>query len=161
MIDLIPYEKFGALRLRQFCQLPFSPATPQDPGHGRRLTGEVVAELVNWVYLERTWVGEAVGFAEWLRREDDPEVLRFISIPFGTLTDAEEARILETVRLPLAPGMNSSVIRHTLGSATESTKSLLREDLWFRLGRKEPYLVNCVVDPGTGLTYVSVMRADA
>src|SRR3954447_21497271 len=53
--EMIPHTKFGQLRLKQF------------------LPDADIAELEDWEYEERVWVGEAVGFSEWLRPVEDPE----------------------------------------------------------------------------------------
>ena|ERR1017187_182051 len=59
---MIPHSKFHALRLSQF----------------RKDTE--IAELEDWEYEERIWVGEAIKFSEWLRTVEDPEALGSLAI---------------------------------------------------------------------------------
>ena len=35
-----------------------------------------IADLEDWEFEDRIWAGEAIGFSEWLRPEDEPDVLQ-------------------------------------------------------------------------------------
>ena len=59
---MISHSHFGRLRLADF--------RPE----------EGVAALENWEFMDQMWVGEAVGFSEWLRLEDEPDTLRSLAI---------------------------------------------------------------------------------
>lgn len=62
----VSHAEFGWLRLADYVS-----------------TQEIV-QLVDWEYLDHDWVGEAIGFTEWLRLESEPEVLRSIALALQT-----------------------------------------------------------------------------
>jgi hypothetical protein len=58
---MISHDRFGALRLAHF------------------LPDAQIAELRDWEFMEHLWSGEAIGFSEWLRLENEPDVLRSLA----------------------------------------------------------------------------------
>lgn len=56
-----------------------------------------VAELDNWEFMGRIWVGEAVGCSEWLRLEVTPETLRSLAIDFSEFPEQDAAEVLRTM----------------------------------------------------------------
>ncbi len=94
---MISHAHFAKLRLAQFW-----PA------------GEIV-ELDKWEFMDRIWLGEAVGFSEWLRLEDDPETLRSLAIALNEFPAHAAAEVLRTIDLPVRAGMNFEELREALG----------------------------------------------
>jgi hypothetical protein len=78
---MISHARFGALRLAQF------------------LPDAEIAELENWEFMYHVWLGEAVGFSEWLRLENDPGVLRSLAIDFTDFPEHAAAEVLRTNRI--------------------------------------------------------------
>jgi hypothetical protein len=141
--ELIPYAAFGRLRLADF--LP---------------AGAEVADLADWEYMEDLWVGEAVGFTEFLRLEEEPEVVRSVALHLAELPPATSAAVLGALRLPLAPGMRLEEVTARLGppAAVHSFATAPdRTTYEFRCGDAEPYDVSCTVHEAAGLIYVTVL----
>ena len=66
--ELIPYTVFGRLRLADF--LP---------------TSAEVETLTDWEYMDDVWVGDAFGFTEFLRLDEDPDVDRSVALDLAEL----------------------------------------------------------------------------
>ena len=84
---MINYNKFRALRLSQFVE------------------ASCISKLEKWAFIDRVWVGEAVGFTEWLRPSERPEYLESISMDLTELEHGVAEEMFETLRLPLGSGM--------------------------------------------------------
>ena len=84
---MIAHAQFGELRLAQF----------------RRDT-EIV-QLADWEFMDALWVGEAIGFSEWLRLKSDPESLRSLSIDFTEFPTDATAAVLQAIDLPFRVGI--------------------------------------------------------
>lgn len=137
---MISHEQFGELRLGHF------------------LPSAELAALSDWEFMERTWVGEALGFSEWLRLEEDPNVLRSLSVDFSDFPEAAAAAVLETLGLSLRPGMNAAELRSALGEPAEARRFVEgRITYEFLLAGPPVYWVSCTVLDRGGLTYVVVM----
>jgi hypothetical protein len=132
---MIGHEGFARLRLA-----PFRPDV------------EVVA-LSGFEFLERRWVGEGIGFSEWLRLEDDPEELRSLAIDFAEFPSGAAAAVLAAIDLPLRPGMRLDDIRGVLGGAVED-----RVSHEFTVDSPARYNISCTVLHEGGLTYLVVTR---
>jgi hypothetical protein len=159
-LTLIPYDEFKGLRLTQLSGLPFSPADPSDPGSARRFDEDVVAELSHWRYMEKDWIGEAIGFTEWLRLRKDPDILRSMALSLNEQPDLC-AKALERIKLPLRKGMKQPAVVKLLGRPTETHGfGSDRVTLDFTIGKKESYEISCTIDASDGLVYVVVMRGD-
>jgi hypothetical protein len=139
---MIGHEGFARLRLA-----PFRPDV------------EVVA-LSGFEFLERRWVGEGIGFSEWLRLEDEPEELRSLAIDFAEFPPGAAAAVLAAIDLPLRPGMRLDDIRGVPGGAVEEQR-LLHEDRVsheFTVDSPARYNISCTVLHEGGLTYLVVTR---
>src|SRR6516165_5206795 len=98
-MDLIPYERFGKLRLSQFFPDRKVVNDPKDRGKGKRFVQNDITELEDWEFMDRVWVGEAIGFTEWLRLQDDPKVLRSISLHLAELPKSVAEAVFQTIGL--------------------------------------------------------------
>jgi hypothetical protein len=140
---VIGYAAFGKLRLSQF------------------LIGEMVAEETdNWEFMDQVWVGELLGFTEWLRLKSDPEVLRSISVDIATLPKRVSAAILDRLGMPLSPGMKLRDIITIFGEPTKRESTGGRTSYHFTVGEGEPYLICCTMARENGLSYLVIMRTD-
>ena len=141
MPELIPYADFADLRLVHF--------VPPE--------AEVV-DLSDWEYEDDVWVGEAIGFTEWLRLQDEPEILRSISLDLSDLSAEVSDAILRRIGLPLQRGMDQDAVDAVLGSATATTHILSdRHTAEYSVGSRFPYTVSCTFAE-RGLSFVT-MRA--
>jgi hypothetical protein len=137
---MISHAEFGRLRLRGF------------------LPPDSLAALQDWEFEERLWVGEALGFSEWLCLEEDPNVLRSLAIAFDDFPTTAAARVLETIGLPLAKGMTIDALRNILGEPHRKFVFVKdRVTYEFRPSRDRPYNISCTVLNDGGLVYLVVM----
>src|SRR3954451_650161 len=137
---MISHARFGKLRLAQF-----------------RPSDEIV-DLENWEYVDRRWVGEAIGFSQWLRLEDEPETLRSLAIDFNEVPAQAAAAVLRTVGLPLRTGMALNELREVLGTAVKEHRFVKdRVTCEFLLQGPPRYDVSCTVLDKGGLSYLVVM----
>ena len=138
---MISYARFGKLRLAQF-----RPDTE-------------ITELADWEFMDALWVGEAVGFSEWLRLESEPEVLRSLSIDFREFPAAAASDVLRAIELPIRAGMRLEELRAALGEPIEEQRFAKdRASYEFVLAKSPRYNVSCTVLNEGGLTYLVVMR---
>jgi hypothetical protein len=137
---MICHARFGALRLVEF------------------LPDAEIAELENWEFMDHLWLGEAVGFSEWLRLENEPDVLRSLAIDLTEFPDQAAANVLRMIELPVQRGMSHAELRQLLG---EPVKELLfaKDRLTYEFVVPGPprYDVSCTVLNDGGLTYLVVM----
>ncbi|WZO98035.1 hypothetical protein EP7_005088 [Isosphaeraceae bacterium EP7] len=137
---MISYPEFGALRLSQF-----------------RPDAEI-SELEGWEYEDREWVGEAVGFSEWLRPADTPEVLGSLSLDFGEFPRQAADRVLKAIGLPVRPGMEFEELRAALGEPVETLRfGPAKVTYGFLTPEPHRYKVSCTVKQHGGLSYLDVM----
>ena len=137
---MISHACFGNLRLAQF-----------------RIDAEI-ANLDNWVFMDCLWVGEAIGFSEWLRLEQQPETLRSLAIDFSEFPDAAAAEVLTTIGLPVRAGMKLSELRKLLGDPVKELRFVKDRVSYEFVVRGPPkYDVSCTVLNRGGLTYLMVM----
>ncbi len=101
---MISHKRFGELRLAHF------------------LPRTELAALSNWKFMERLWLGEALGFSEWLRLEDDPEILRSLSLDFSEFPKPAAVAVLETIELSICPGMHAAELTSVLGAPAEERR---------------------------------------
>jgi hypothetical protein len=137
---MISHARFGKLRLAQF-----------------RPDAEI-AELDNWEFMDHLWLGEAVGFSEWLRLEKKPKTLRSLAIDFGEFPAAAAAEVLRTIDLPVHAGMKLGELCELLGEPVKEhrfVKDRVSYEFVFRGPPK--YDVWCTVLNKGGLTYLVVM----
>lgn len=135
---MISHEEFAVLRLAQF------------------LPAEEIQTLNDWEFLDRIWIGEALGFSEWLRLADEPDVLRSLSLDFDEFPAACTHRVLGTIGLPVRAGMRLDDLRRVLGEPT-AEEHFVADRVSYDFRVDEPrYTVNCTVLNDGGLTYVVV-----
>ena len=135
---MIPLVAFRRLRLRQF------------------VVDEPVP-LSDWEFLNRTWVGEALGFTEWLRPAEEPESLGALSIDLAEVPSECSAAVLSRLELPLAPGMTLGQISALLGPPLrEETFQSDRTTFYFVTGEADRYTISCTVREPGGLIYLVV-----
>jgi len=142
-MKLVEYSDFGALRLAHF------------------LIGQMVAENTeNWEFMGQIWVGEVLGFTQWLRLKDDPQVLRSIALDLDALPKIVSTSVLDRIGLPLLPGMKAEDILVTCGSPT--TRKLMggKTTYSFSLGKGAAYRLRCTTTSTSGLSYLVIMRTD-
>lgn len=138
---MISHARFGKLRLIQF-----------------RPDAEI-AELAGWEFMDALWVGEAVGFSEWLRLESDPEVLRSLAIDFAEFPEAAASAVLQAIDLPVRRAMTAKKLRAVLGEPVEEHRFVAdRVTYEFALAGPPRYNVSCTVLKRGGLSYLVVMR---
>lgn len=141
MIDLISHDDFGRLRLRDFVPRP-----------------REIAVLEEWEFEDDLWIGEALGFTEFLRLDEDPAVLRAVSLHLEALPDDVAARMLEALRLPLRRGMDEAEGVARLGAPREVLNlGPGRRSYAFLCGMGDLYDVACTVEEGLGITHVVMM----
>lgn len=116
-----------------------------------------VVDLKDWEFMDRMWIGEAVGFSEWLRPTTDPHSLG--SLALGTelppeLWDAVLARLGLLVRR----GMTRAAIEAVLGPPLREERFVDdRVSLEYVLGVAEKFDVSSTIHNEEGLLYLVVM----
>jgi hypothetical protein len=124
-----------------------------------------IAELDHWELRENLWIGEAVGFSEWLRLESDPDVLRSLAIAFPEFPQQAAAEVLRIIELPVQAGMTLPDLRRLLGEPVKEFRFADdRVTYEFLVSGPPRYDVSCTVLNDGGLTYLVVMaplRRDA
>lgn len=137
---LIPHDQFGRLRLIQF------------------LSDVDLAELENWEFMDHLWLGEAHGFSEWLRLEDDPEVLRSLAIDFAKFPEHAAKSVLRTIDLPVRRGMSLEDLDRLFGPRI-AEYSLADDRLTCDYLTPKPnhYRISCTVLNDGGLSYLVVV----
>ena len=137
---MISHDRFGALRLAHF------------------LPDTQIAELSDWEFMEHLWVGEAIGFSEWLRLEDESDVLRSLAIDFGEFPKSAAEAVIRTIDLPIQGGMALEQLRAVLGEPYEIERFVAdRVTYNFFSQGPHPYEVSCTVLGEGGLVYLVVM----
>ena len=145
---LIAYPQFAKLQLR-----PFLLQEPDlEPG---------VRLLEDWEFMGGLWLGEAIGFTEFLRHTACPRELGSMSVHLSDLPGGISNAIFAALRLPLTRGMSGTEVQAILGPP-EKVHSFVPESRTyeFSVDAEDPYYVSCTIDEGEGLTYVVVIRKD-
>jgi hypothetical protein len=114
-----------------------------------------VVELDDWEFMGRVWLGEAIGFSEWLRPVDDPEQLGSLALDLCDLPPELIEHVLGRLQLPLSRGMDLAQIRGHLGNPVGTQKFASdRRSFDFKC---DGYLIGCTVHDADGLIYIVVM----
>ena len=115
-----------------------------------------VLELSNWRFMDRIWVGEATGFTEWLRLEDNPGCLGSVSLDLLDLSDDTSQSILTRLGLSLRCRMRLSEIRSVLGPPVRSQSFVAdRASYDFEIGESNRrYSISCTIHKEYGLNYL-------
>lgn len=136
---MIPHSKFAELRLSQFV----------DP--------RGISPLTDWEFLDRLWVGEAIGFSEWLCPQESPDSLGSLALDLEDLPQEVVADVLSRIGLPLHRGMTLAEIKPVLGNPARSDSFVPdRISYNFTLAGPDPYDVFCTVLSDGGLIYLVV-----
>jgi hypothetical protein len=136
---MLNHTKFAQLRLSQF-----APA-------------EDIALLENWEFHDRLWVGEAIGFSEWLRPKRQPNTLQSLSLDFESLPASLVRAVLTALNLPLSKGMTYKKLTSVLGEPVASHQFISdRMSYEFHLTGDDAYTIFCTVKKRGGLTYLVV-----
>jgi hypothetical protein len=136
---MIPYDDFGRLRLADF------------------LPGADLAQLEGWEFLDHMWLGEALGFSEWLRLEDDPDVLRSLAINFSEFPPRAGEAVLQAVQLPVRAGMSLRELDGLLGPRIGEHRFVAdRVSCDYFTPEPHRYRISCTALTDGGLTYLVV-----
>ena len=137
---MISHAAFGKLRLAQF------------------LPDAKIAELDSWEFMDHLWVGEAMGFSEWLRLESDPEKLRSLAIDFGEFPEPAAIKVLRTIELDVWRGMKFDTLRHLMDEPVKEHRFAKdRVTCEFVLKGPPTYNLSCTVLNEGGLAYLVVL----
>jgi hypothetical protein len=140
-MELISHDQFGRLRLADFAP-----------------DGTKVIELEDWEYLNRLWIGEAIGFTEWLRDVERPDVLGALSLALSTLPDETSQRVLAVLHLPLSRGMSYRQVVEVMGEPTRSHQYVSNQTTFdFQCGNEWQYEVGCTIRDKEGLIHITVV----
>lgn len=135
---MISHADFGKMRLSDF------------------VAAKKIVPLANWEFDDRTWLGEAVGFSEWLRLESNPEKLGSIALG-EELPRSVWAKVLERLGLPLNFGMGRAEIEAALGKPQEELRYTTdRVSIEYSVGGGGQYRVSCTIHNEQGLMYLVV-----
>ena len=119
---------------------------------------ENVDLLQDWEYLDHVWVGEAVGFSEWLCLESRPDELGSLAIDFIDLDAPVIRDIMSVLRLPLRAGMDAGELSTLFGEPQKrQTFKADRETLTYRVGGREAFTLSCTVKHEGGLVYCTLL----
>lgn len=114
-----------------------------------------VDDLDDWEFMGRMWVGEAIGFSEWLRPDDDPAQLGSLALALRDLPPELSERVLGHLQLPLSRGMDLAQIRGQLGDPVGTQRFVSdRRNFDFKFAG---YSISCTVHDADGLVYIVVM----
>ena len=137
---MISHADFGNLRLAQY-----------------RHDAEI-AELDNWEFMDHMWIGEAVGFSEWLRPAEEPDVLRSLAIDFTEFPETAAIQVLGAIGLSVRAGMSFEELRKLLGEPVNEHRFVKdRVSYEFVVAGPPVYNLSCTVLSDGGLTYLVVM----
>lgn len=140
-MELIPHEQFGRLRL-----VDFAPEAAE------------VVELEDWEYLDRLWIGEAIGFSEWLRPVEKPDVLGALSLDLSDLPYEMSQKVFTVLHSPLSRGMDYNQVVSVLGEPTHSHQFTSGQRSYeFRCGSQWPYAIDCTIRDEDGLSSVTIV----
>jgi hypothetical protein len=107
------------------------------------------------------WLGEAIGFTEFLRHTARPRELGSMSVHLSDLPGGVSTAMFTALRLPLTKGMSATEVQAMLGSPKKVHSFVPESRTYeFSVNAEDPYYVSCTVDEGAGLTYVVVVRKD-
>ena len=141
-MEIINHSDFGKMRLRDFVSQTDS-----------------IVNLIDWQFMDDYWVGEAIGFSEWLRLEGRPQETRSIATNLEDFNDVELAKIFSTLKLPVSLGMTFPEIEDLFGPPKEIASYVAdRKSYSYILGSPTQYYVSFTVVEKIGLTYFVMMN---
>src|SRR4051812_25354510 len=128
-MQLIPYEHFAKLRLRDFVPESIS-----------------IGEASGWEWMGSVWHNEGIGFTSFSRHVSTPDETGGLEISFAELPSDCIHRVLTTVGLPLRPGMSTPDVLSALGTPTRTHQFVPdRRTYEFAVGAAQPYIVGCTI----------------
>jgi len=137
---VITYRRFFGLRLSHF------------------VPNVRLVTLSNWEYMGKLWIGEAVGFTEWLRLIERPDELRSVSIDLQEIDPTVAQKMFSEFDLPVAKGLRLADLERTLGASIASEDFLPdRRSYLFHVGDPDVYHIDCTIHKTLGLIYVVIM----
>lgn len=137
---MINFSAFGKLRLAHF------------------VAQEKLVAVENWEFMGNIWVGETYGFTEWLRLEDEPQILRSLSLDLDDLELEIQNSIWHVLDLPLRQRMKYADISDVIGKADEQDQFINDRISYKFAGRfEDKYTIDCTVHEDKGLIYAIVM----
>src|SRR5262245_2159450 len=143
-MELISFEQFGKLRLKQFAQ-------PE---------AEVV-ESAGYEWMGGFRINEGIGFTSMCRHEDTPEETGGLEVHFSELPESAVSAIFDAIQLPLRRGMSFEEVRSVLGEPQKTHVFVAdRKTYDFTVGSQQRYYVSATLHDADGLTYVAVIRKD-
>ena len=143
-MELISYEQFGKLRLKQF-------APPEAE----------VFESDGYEWMGGFWINEGTGFTSMSRHEDTPEETGGLEVDLLEFPESAVSAIFEAIQLPLRRGMSFEEVRSVLGEPEKTHVFVAdRKTYEFTVGSQQRYYVSATLDDADGLIYVEVIRKD-
>ncbi len=143
-MELISYEQFAKLRLRDFVP-----------------DGAAIGETSDWEWMGSCWHNEGIGFTSFSRHASTPDDTGGLEISFPELSANCNHRLLCAIGLPLRPGMSTAEVLSVLGTPTGTHQFVPdRRTYEFTVGSAQPYVVGCTVVDTEGLIHVTVVRPD-
>lgn len=143
-MELIPYEQFGRLRLKQFVPV-----------------GTEVLEADGYEWMGGFWINEGIGFTSMSRHEDTPHETGGLEVAFSELPESAASAIFNAIHLPLHRGMSLKEIQSVLGEPEETHVFVAdRKTYDFTVGSRQRYHVSTTVHDEDGLIDVVVIRKD-
>jgi len=140
---MLTHEEFHRLRLSQFVERT-------------RIT-----QLSGWEFLGREWIGEAVGFTEWLRPLSSPERLGSIALDLEELPPEVVEACLSRIGLPLHRHMTLPQLVALFGEPLRVLAFVEdRATYEFRVADPDPYDVSCTVLADGGLGYLVITATE-
>jgi hypothetical protein len=136
---MLTHREFEKLRLSQF------------------VDASEITELSEWEYLDREWIGEAIGFTEWLRPQSSPHQLGSIALDLEVLPTEVSEACLSRIGLPLRPHMTVAQLVSLLGEPLRTLSFVEdRATYQFRIRDLDAYDLSCTVLGDGGLSYLVV-----
>jgi len=146
-MELISYQDFSKLKIRDF----FPVGTQlflDETGSTECAIGPAATEGLTFTYF--AW------------RSDEPHATAEIALDFREeCPPVVGMKILEAIKLPIAPGMSLTDLERVLGNPEFSNLSGEGQGfVRFLCGNEWPYFVGCDVIPGQGVIGVIIFRKD-
>ena len=136
---MLTHREFEKLRLSQF------------------VDASEIAQLEDWEFLGREWVGEAIGFTEWLRLQSSPHLLGSIALDLEALPTKVTEACLSRIGLPLRRHMTFAQLVSLFGGPLRTLHFVEdRATHEFRVGAPDAYDLSCTVLADGGLSYLVV-----
>ena len=120
-----------------------------------------IVEQPNFAWMNGLWWREAIGFTWFGRLMNERDNTAGLELLFKELDLETAKQMLDSMGLPLHPGMLRNDLLALFGIPQMTRK--LEDDRWtynFHVGSTGTYQVGCTVHDNFGLIHVSVIRSD-